>query len=218
MIRIDLHTHSEASKDGGITPEQYAELLKNETLDVIAITDHNRIDFAKGMQKALGKDYIIVGEEISTTQGDIIGLYLSTAIEPGMSAVETVKAIKAQNGLVYIPHPFEKTRKGIQQTILHEIADMVDIIETNNGRALRKKHSVEAQTWSVKNKVSAAASSDAHGLAGVGHTYTAIAQRPNRHTLVHELENAAFTHNRPPLKSLIYPKYNLLKNKFKGLA
>ena len=44
MIRIDLHTHSEASLDGGITPEQYAEILRNETLDVIAITDHDRIE------------------------------------------------------------------------------------------------------------------------------------------------------------------------------
>jgi predicted metal-dependent phosphoesterase TrpH len=216
MIRIDLHTHSEASLDGGITPEQYAEILRNETLDVIAITDHDRIDFATGMQKALGSEFIIVGEEISTTEGDIIGLYLSEVIKPGMTAKETVDAIHAQNGLVYIPHPFEKLRKGIQPETLQRIIEEVDIIETNNGRALAKKYSISAQTWSVKNKVSGAASSDAHGKAGIGHTYTAIEKRPTRQSLAFELANATFVHKRPPLRSLLYPKYYRLIKYLKG--
>jgi predicted metal-dependent phosphoesterase TrpH len=216
MIRIDLHTHSEASPDGGITPEQYAEILRNETLDVIAITDHDRIDFARGMQKALGSEFIIVGEEITTSEGEIIGLYLNEVINPGMSAKETVDAIHAQNGLVYIPHPFEKIRKGIQPEILQQIADDIDIIETNNGRALTKKHSISAQTWSVKNRVSGAASSDAHGKAGIGHSYTAIENRPTRQTLALELANATFVHKRPPLRSLLYPKYYRLIKYLKG--
>lgn len=216
MIRIDLHIHSEASIDGGITPEEFAEILRNEKLDVIAITDHNRIDFAKGMQKALGKDYIIVGEEITTSEGEIIGLYLTSQINPGMSMAETIQAIKSQGGLVYVPHPFEKVRKGIQENTLQEIVDSVDIIETNNGRALSKKHSIEAQTWAVKNKIFAAASSDAHGIAGIGHTYTTIKQRPTKSTLLSELADATFVHGRPPIRSLLYPKYNRLKNKLKG--
>jgi len=217
MIRIDLHTHSEASRDGGISPNEYAELLKNEAIDVIAITDHNRIDFAKGLQKALGEEYIIVGEEITTTQGEIIGLYLESPIESGMSAQDTITAIKDQNGLVYIPHPFEKVRKGVHQDTLLGIADDVDIIETNNGRALTKKHSLQAQTWSVKNKVPGAASSDAHGIAGVGHTYTTIKERPTRETLITELQSATFVHGRPPLKSLLYPKFNRFKKLLKGI-
>jgi predicted metal-dependent phosphoesterase TrpH len=216
MIRIDLHTHSEASPDGGISPEQYAEILRNETLDVIAITDHNRIDFARGMQKALGAEFIIVGEEITTSDGDIVGLYLEEAIKPGMSAKETVDAIHAQNGLVYIPHPFEKTRKGIQPNVLQQIAEHVDIIETNNGRAISKKNSVLAQTWSIKNKVPGAASSDAHGTAGVGHTHTIIKNRPTRKTLALELQNATYVHNRPPLRSLLYPKYYRIAKFLKG--
>ena len=208
MIRIDLHTHSEASIDGGITPEQYAEILQNEVLDVIAITDHNRIDFAKGMEKALGSERIIVGEEISTLDGDIIGLYLSDFVKPGMSAKETADAIHAQNGLVYVPHPFEKIRNGIQQDILNGIVDKIDIIESYNGRALTKKHGIEANTWAVKNKIPGCASSDAHGALGVGHTYTTLNTRPNRHTLISELPNGSIAHNRPPIRSLFYPKIN----------
>jgi predicted metal-dependent phosphoesterase TrpH len=216
MIRIDLHTHSEASKDGGLSPEEYAELLRNEILDVIAITDHNRIDFALGLQKALGPEYIIVGEEITTQQGDIIGLYLTSVIEPGMTAVNTADAIHAQNGLVYIPHPFEKIRKGLSAETLQEIADKIDIVETNNGRAVGNKNTILAQTWAVKNKAYAAASSDAHGRAGIGHTYTKLQNRPTKSSLLNELNEAIYVHGRPPLRSYLYPKYNRFKNLLKG--
>ena len=216
MIRIDLHTHSEASIDGGLSPEDYASLLQNETLDVIAITDHDRIDFALGMQKALGAEFIIVGEEISTIDGEIIGLYLKKPVSPGMSAQETVDAIHAQGGLVYIPHPFEKVRKGIQIDALNNLMDHIDIIETNNGRAISKKHSLSAQTWSVKHMVPGVSSSDAHGKHGVGHSYTIINNRPSRSSMLNELEDATYVHNLPPLHSLLYPKFNRFKKMLKG--
>lgn len=216
MIRIDLHTHSEASKDGGLTPEEYADLLQNEILDVIAITDHDRIDFALGMQKALGSQFIIVGEEITTLDGEIIGLYLKKLVSPGMSAQKTIDAIHAQGGLVYIPHPFEKVRKGIQLEILNDLVGLIDVVETNNGRALSKKHSISAQTWSVKHKIPGVSSSDAHGRRGIGHSYTIINNRPTRASLVSELNDATFVHQLPPIRSLLYPKYNRYKKMLKG--
>ncbi len=80
MIKTDLHTHSAASPDGSITVNQYKETLAKQTLDCIAITDHNRIDFALSLQQVLGPEKIIVGEEISTKQGDIIGLFLTKLV------------------------------------------------------------------------------------------------------------------------------------------
>lgn len=216
MIRIDLHTHSEASPDGGITPEEYAKLLESETLDVIAITDHDRIDFAQGLQKALGAEYIIVGEEITTLDGEIVGLYLTSKVEPGQSAADTIKAIHAQNGLAYVPHPFEKVRKGIQAEVLQHLLDEVDILEVFNGRALTKKHGIESSTWATKHKIAAAASSDAHGLKGVGKTYSILENRPTKESLVFELQNATFAHSKPPVLSFLYPKINRLKQKLRG--
>ncbi|MCA9330415.1 PHP domain-containing protein, partial [Candidatus Saccharibacteria bacterium] len=112
MYKVDLHTHSQASPDGGITAEQYAHVLSTGLLDMIAITDHNSIAYAQEVQKQLG-DKIIVGEEIMTNDGEIVGLFLTQVIEPGLSAQETCRRIKAQHGLVYIPHPFETVRKGL---------------------------------------------------------------------------------------------------------
>lgn len=216
MIRIDLHTHSEASIDGGLSPEDYADILRNEKLDVVAITDHNRIDFAQGLQKALGEERIIVGEEITTSDGDIIGLFLKTQIEPGLSVKQTIDEIKIQGGLVYIPHPYERVRKGIGKDLLHEIIESVDIIESHNGRSLTKNNAVKLETLGVKNSVAICGSSDAHGKKGIGRTYTAIEARPNRNTLVTLLKNGTIANKRPPLLSYFNPKINRLKNYFKG--
>lgn len=210
MIRIDLHTHSTGSPDGSISLEDYRKLLNDRTLDYIAITDHNTIEEALIIQKQLG-DRIIVGEEIMTRDGEIIGLYLSTKITPGMSAQETVTAIKNQGGLVYIPHPFETVRKGISKETLDTIAGSVDIIEVHNGRAVFQNKGPQAVTWSRVNSVVGAASSDAHGVSGMASTSTTIAEKPTKKTLVSLLEKARFTAKRPPLLSLLYPKLNRLR-------
>src|SRR4051812_4619386 len=116
MFKIDLHTHSVESKDGGISFEQYAHALSTNRLDVIAITDHDTIDFATHAQTELG-DRIIVGEEIMSTGGEIVGLYLKEAVKAGLSPLETVKQIREQGGLVYVPHPFETVRKGLHPSV-----------------------------------------------------------------------------------------------------
>jgi predicted metal-dependent phosphoesterase TrpH len=112
MLKVDLHTHSVASPDGGISESQYQQVLNKGTLNCIAITDHNEVDFAIAMNKKFG-DKIIVGEEIMTTQGEIIGLFLTEKVPAGLSPEETVKQIRKQGALVYIPHPFETFRHGL---------------------------------------------------------------------------------------------------------
>jgi predicted metal-dependent phosphoesterase TrpH len=212
MYKLDLHTHSEASPDGGITAEQYARALETEKLDYIAITDHDRVDFALGLQKALG-DKIIVGEEITTSEGELIGLYLKEQVKPHMSARDTAKAIRAQGGLVYVPHPFETVRKGIQAPALDAIADLVDIVEVRNGRAFAQNFGIKAATWAKINGKTGAASSDAHGYKGLGHSYSILKEKPARGSLTTTLSMTALAHRRPPLHTLLYPKINRLAKK-----
>ena len=123
MFKTDLHTHSEASPDGGITLAQYQKVLNDGVLDCIAITDHNEVDFALHAHKTLGNK-IIVGEEIMTTKGEIIGLFLKEKVAPQQSPADTVVSIKSQGGLVYIPHPFETVRKGMHPTSLWSVIAM----------------------------------------------------------------------------------------------
>lgn len=212
MFKVDLHTHSSASPDGGITPDQYQNALESGVLDVVAITDHNSIDLAVAMQKQLG-DKIIVGEEIMTNRGEIIGLFLQERIKPGLSPLDTVRQIKDQKGLVYIPHPFETIRKGMHESALEEIADYIDVVEICNGRAFAQNHSSKAVVWAKLNQKDGAASSDAHGVKGLGKTYSDLSEMPTKENLMSLLDHAVLRTSRPSLRSLLYPKYHRFRKK-----
>jgi len=215
MYRIDLHTHSIASPDGGNSAADYHKIISNGTLDCIAITDHNRIDFAQEMQKSFG-DRIIVGEEIMTTAGEIIGLFLSEKVRPGLSPEETIDAIDSQGGLVYIPHPFETLRKGLDILIIDELKGRIDVIEVYNGRALAQNRSQQAAVWAKLNSIPVAASSDAHGIKGLGKTYSAMAEIPTAKTLIQLLANSTYVIGRPSIRALAYPKFHKVRKKLSG--
>lgn len=214
MLKIDLHTHSNASPDGGIHPEEYAQLLENNVLDAMAITDHNTIKLAKHLHESLG-ERIIVGEEVTTRDGELIGLFLEEEVRPHQTALETAEAIKKQGGLVYVPHPFETVRQGVTREILDTLTDVVDIMEIQNGRAVFQNRGPQAAAWARLHSRAMAASSDAHGRKGVGTTYTLVAEMPTAHNLLANLAKAQFVLNRPPLLTLLYPKMHRLLKKWR---
>jgi predicted metal-dependent phosphoesterase TrpH len=216
MPKVDLHSHSVASPDGGINAAQYEQLVDSGKFAAIAVTDHNRIDFAQKLNKTLGPT-IIVGEEIMTTAGEIIGLFLKKLVQPGQTPQATIKAIRAQKGLVCIPHPFETLRHGLQIKDLDQIAQDVDLIEVHNGRAVFQNRSQQAKIWARRHHVVAVASSDAHGLKGVGSTYTRVKQPLNQDNFLKVLSAGTMTAKWPPLRSLFYPKLNRLRNRFRRL-
>jgi predicted metal-dependent phosphoesterase TrpH len=215
MIKVDLHTHSTASPDGGITADQYHRALTTRLLDVVAITDHNRIDFALSLRQKMG-EAIIVGEEIMTTAGEIVGLFLTNVIKPGLSPLETIKQIKEQDGVVYIPHPFETIRKGLHPSVLDELVDHVDIIEVCNGRAFFQNRSEQTVVWTRINAKIGAASSDAHGFQGLGATYTSVSEMPTRDNLLRLLDNGIPMTGRPSVRALLYPKLNRLRKRIRS--
>lgn len=212
MYRVDLHTHSTASPDGSIRPEQFKHVLATKRLDFIAITDHNRIDLAEQLNLELG-DAIIVGEEITTTSGEIIGLFLQRPVQSGLTPLETVQAIKAQDGLVYIPHPFETVRKGVTKGVLDQIAGTVDIIEVHNGRAVFQNRGPQAAAWAKMHHTIRAASSDAHGMKGLGRTFTEVEKPLTRDNFLQTLGSGHLYTARPPLTTLVYPKINRLRRR-----
>jgi predicted metal-dependent phosphoesterase TrpH len=213
MYKIDLHTHSHASPDGALKTDHYRKMLESGDLDYIAVTDHNTITAATQLQKELG-DHIIVGEEITTTAGEIIGLYLKKVIPAHLSLSQTVSLIHDQRGLVYIPHPFETVRQGVTLTDLQTIAAKVDIIETHNGRSLQNRSSQTIE-WATAHKVPGAASSDAHGWHGWGKTYSLIKQPPTDITLPELLRTSEHQLGSPGVRGRLYPKANRLRRRLK---
>jgi predicted metal-dependent phosphoesterase TrpH len=215
MFNVDLHTHSTASPDGGMSQAHYERALSSGLLDCIAVTDHNRIDMAVQLQRALGESRIIVGEEIMTTAGEIIGLYLEKPVLAGLTPLATVQAIKAQGGFVYIPHPFETVRRGLGRQALEEIADYIDIVEVHNGRAWLQNRGPRAAAWAKLHGKLRAASSDAHGNRGLGSGITQLEELPTRETFLELTGKAHLLTKRPAIRTLLYPKLHRLKRKLK---
>lgn len=214
MYRADFHTHSTASPDGGIARAGYRRMLQEGKLDYIAITDHNTIGLALDLHAELG-DKIIIGEEITTRSGEIIGLFLSEQISPMLSLEETIMRIKQQHAIVYVPHPFETVRSGINYADLTAIASEVDVIELHNGRAVFQNRTADASAWASMHGVAGAASSDSHGMAGWGRTYTLLQDKPSRQNLVQLLATAEHAYASPGLRGVLYPKFNRLHKQWR---
>ena len=213
MFKVDLHTHSTDSPDGGITSAQYRHALSTGLLDCIAITDHGSITFAEKLREEVG-DKIIVGQEIMTSDGEIVGLYLKEKVPHRLTPIDAIKAVKEQDGLVYIPHPLESRRHGLQINILDELTDNIDIVEVGNGRSLLQYRYTQMLVWANLNHVAVAASSDAHGKSGLGHTYTSVSEIPTKNTLLKLLLGGTPIIKRPSVKALLYPKYNRVKSRY----
>lgn len=215
MIKVDLHTHSIISADGAgsITASDFERFLKTGVLDCLAITDHNETKFAQEMHQKFGNK-IIVGEEIRTKEGEIIGLFLTKTIPPRLTAVQTVKEIREQGGLVYIPHPFEIVREGLQRPILEKIVSDIDIFEVFNGRGRLHGKEKKALAFAEKYHLIPAASSDAHGPKGIGYTYSVIDTLPTKETLKMLLKKGLLHKQYAPLWTYLYPIVNILKNTF----
>lgn len=213
MYKVDLHTHSIISQDGALTGAQYTRLLERQVLNYIAITDHNETRFARIMHEKLG-DKIIVGEEITTTEGEIIGLFLQETIPAKLTPEETVRAIHSQDGLVYIPHPFETFRKGLQADVLSTIADQIDIIETFNARGKWRGKNALALKFAEEHHIPMAASSDSHCIWGMGGSYSIIDGIPNAKQLKKQLRMGTLQRKLAPLYTLLCPAINRIKNRF----
>ncbi|MFO7262278.1 MAG: PHP domain-containing protein [bacterium] len=172
-IRVDMHLHTAGSYDCLSDPDEVVRTALARGVDRICVTDHNDIAVALELKRRY-PDRVIVGEEIRTAEGvDIIGLFLREPIEKGTPARETCLRIRAQGGVVYVPHPFVGG-KGGGGRILGEIADLVDAVEGFNARIHFQRLNDRAVAWAGAHGVAVGAGSDAHTLAEVGRAYVEV--------------------------------------------
>jgi glycosyltransferase involved in cell wall biosynthesis len=170
-IVADLHLHTSWSHDCAVTPAELLDQAEEEGLGAIAVTDHNVFGGAlEAVELARGRDVVVIpGEEVKTKgQGEVIGLFLSAEIPKGMSFADTIAAIRAQGGLVYLPHPFDRRHAIPDPATLHRHLADIDVFEVYNARLLREPYNDEALRFARKYNLTMGAGSDAHVLPGVG--------------------------------------------------
>ena len=172
MVKADLHVHSEYSPDSSSKLSDIVEHCTLSGINCLAITDHNAIDGAIKLQK-MAPFKVIIGEEILTSKGEIIGLFLTELIPPYLSPEETVSCIKGQGGLVLIPHPFDRYFRpaAIQRDVLESIVSDIDIIEVFNSHTVIRSDMKQALKFARKHNLLGSAGSDAHLVEEIGNAY-----------------------------------------------
>lgn len=171
MVRVDLHVHTAWSSDSFTTCCDVLRWAGRRQLDVVAITDHNVIGGALALRE-MAPWRVIVGEEIFTTQGEIIGLFLQEEIPGGHSPLETVRRIHQQGGLVYVPHPMDRVRRStLESSALLGIVEKIDVIEVLNARAPLSLYNRQAEELARSYGLPQGAGSDAHQGFEIGRAY-----------------------------------------------
>ena len=178
---VDLHCHTSASFDSLSSPRKVVEAAATRGLTHLAITDHDRIEGALRARDAAPAELtVIVGEEIKTADGDLIALFLEQAVEPHRPARETIDAVRAQGGLVGIPHPFDRFRGSmLKDPRLEAMAQLVDWVEAHNARVVGGTGNERAQQFARDMGLPGIAVSDAHSVVEVGVAYTALDADPS---------------------------------------
>ena len=172
LIEVDLHMHTDHSGDCATPVDVLLQTARDRGLGAIAITDHNEVSGALEARKiAEGMDDIkvIVAEEVKTAeQGEVIGLFLEEKIPKGLTMAETIAEIRAQGGLVYVPHPFDRFHSVPDYEHLLEIVEEIDLLEVFNPRVALTSFNEEAVRFATKYRIVPAAGSDSHVAQGLG--------------------------------------------------
>jgi predicted metal-dependent phosphoesterase TrpH len=180
-IRADLHNHTHFSPDSILSPEQLVERCLARKIDCIAVTDHNTIrggiEVSKIVEARQLEDLtVIVGEEVRSAEGEILGLFLTEDIPRGLSGEETIDRIKSQGGIVGVPHPFDRMRSALDYQRMVALMEQIDFIETFNARIVFKSHNDKARRFATENGLAMSAASDAHSPREIGRAY--VEMRP----------------------------------------
>ena len=171
-VRLDMHTHSEYSPDSRTPLVDQAKALVAAGIDVVCATDHNTIEGALRLREIADGLRVIVGEEVSSRDGEIIGLFLEQPIPRGLSGEETIARIHDQGGVVSVPHPFSRNRMyHLRRDALDRLWPQIDCIEIFNAREVFASDNRRAQAYAEERNIPGAVGSDAHRASEIGRAW-----------------------------------------------
>lgn len=173
-VRVDMHLHTMWSGDATTTPDELAAAVADSGIDVLCITDHGTTNGASRLAASgeLGCR-VVVGQEQRTWAGELIGLFLSERIPNGLPPEEVCQRIRAQDGLVYIPHPFDPMRQCLRPDVMERLVGegLIDAVEGRNAKTSLESLNRQAVEAAGRWGLVCGAGSDAHVPEAVGAAY-----------------------------------------------
>jgi predicted metal-dependent phosphoesterase TrpH len=202
LIHVDLHMHTNHSHDCATPVDKLLETARERGLGAIAVTDHNEVSGALEARERANGIKVIVGEEVKTAdQGEVIGLFIEEKIPRGLTLQETIAAIRAQGGLVYVPHPFDRMHSVPDYEHLLDVVEDIDAIEVFNPRVAFSAFNEEAARFAAKYRIVAGAGSDSHVPQGLGSVKIAMRDFEGPEEFLESLRDADIIRKR---QSLLY--------------
>jgi predicted metal-dependent phosphoesterase TrpH len=171
-VKVDLHLHSHYSHDGRSSLDEIVARCKKCGLDRIALTDHNTIEGALELAR-IAPELAIVGEEVKTLEGEVIGLFISSRLPPYLPPQEVMDLIHDMGGLTYIPHPLDRRRANFSAERIIELSNRTDIIETYNPWCDATANQAAARLAEELGKV-VATGSDSHAAHELGRSWMEV--------------------------------------------
>jgi predicted metal-dependent phosphoesterase TrpH len=211
MERCELHLHTEYSRDCSTSLPTVMKACKRRGITTLFVTDHNEIEGARRLQTH-APFRVVLSEEITTSEGEIIGYFLHDRIRPGLSPEETIREIRRQGGIVSIPHPFDRLRhSAIRREALDRILPMVDLIEVFNARNVFPSDDKRAEQYAHEKKKIPVVVSDAHSRWEIGRSTVELVAFDSPQTFLRAMTNATMRHKRSPIIVHAITKYNKLR-------
>jgi predicted metal-dependent phosphoesterase TrpH len=162
MMQVEFHCHTEYSPDSRLKVADLIASARKKGLDRVVVTDHNEIIGAK-LAREIAPDLIIIGEEILTSQGELLAAYVQEKVPKGLTPEAAIKELRSQGAFISVSHPFDSRRNGAwREDDLRRIAPLVDAIEVYNSRCMVKTANQQAGNFARQYSLAGTVGSDAH--------------------------------------------------------
>lgn len=172
-LKLDLHVHSLSNGKTQISCDQLGNSLRQNYLHGVAITNFYDISHAMLLKKQLKEYVIIVGQEVWTKDGHIIGLGLKKRIPDFKGAEETIDYIHEQGGIAVAPHPYLfNSSLSLGKKVMSLPFDAIEVYNGLVGSFIIPNYL--ARRASEKMKIPQVASTDTTNAADIGRTYTEV--------------------------------------------
>ena len=220
-MRVDFHVHTVYSPDSVIIFPTLVEACHARGLDAVAIMDHDVIEgafeFRRLSEEAAARGEwaprILVGEEVRTTGGEICGLFLSEWVPDHLDPVETMRLIREQGGLVYVPHPFDLLKfKRLKAKELKALKDAIDIVEAFNGKPRLPLANVLARRFLDRHDFPRGAGSDSHEPTHLGTVYVEMGDFEGPDDLLSQLRSGKVSGKRYSPFASAYTRHRMRKD------